>query len=624
MTSKRASKLSLARQFAEGNVAPVSRSSGLMGAMCLPFGSRSSPIRSLRSKKYDSDPRQADRSQSVPRSQPENSAAKRRQRDRAQSSTRSQTDSAFFENDFLWTGNTSKPYPGLDKEDELWLPDGDCTVFFTEKNNERSATASLRVLSSAIRRADIAFLNQLLDRGRQRSQSKQTPSTLYTGQGQTPRCHNAQPLTPLGQRASRSSSQLDERLPFHRSTSSPSVPQSNSGARRLHHSYESIRTSNKEQIPMRHSDETISAATATRYEIWFAVPAHLNGQERKKHKLALRNLLAIIHNKAVVGSDPITAITDVQEIVVAFSGGSSRRSSWAKRADGFDLRNPLGTSLVAAYVRDFGFDDVRGNLSSALKLLAWSELPSVQWACGYVETYAHVVGMMTHRTPQSQNFKRLSQATRYNLIDAFNNVRLVVTEAEEQLKCFSLSQMWTLQKLGSCGPRKSFNHFARMLNDFYAAEYGTWPPMPRSGSQGWLNRTLIKRLQIDFAALYEYLVDREVKWTGNRMMHDTKRYFSADEVFPIASILLDFDDFHGLAHIPHPFPLLPEDSPAPSPKKSFGQNFIRRSSAASYNLRTDAKATSAFAIASNSNSLSYHAESTPLTLPKPSSFIERH
>ena len=89
----------------------------------------------------------------------------------------------------------------------------------------------------------------------------------------------------------------------------------------------------------------------------------------------------------------------------------------------------------------------------------------------------------------------------------------------------------------------------------------------------WLTRTVAQALQRDFAALYDYLVNRDIVWDGSEarsgrkwmMVSETgNRGFDADtDELPLTDMLIEFDNKLRFPHIPHPYPLVPESIPPP-------------------------------------------------------------
>jgi hypothetical protein len=87
-----------------------------------------------------------------------------------------------------------------------------------------------------------------------------------------------------------------------------------------------------------------------------------------------------------------------------------------------------------------------------------------------------------------------------------------------------------------------------------------------------LTRLVALRLQRDFTALYDHLVDRDVTWEHYEERGDRKSKmvrnpkgstpFRPDsDNLPMTVMMTSFDDRHEYLHIPHPYPLLPASMP---------------------------------------------------------------
>ncbi|KAF2454258.1 hypothetical protein BDY21DRAFT_274619, partial [Lineolata rhizophorae] len=230
---------------------------------------------------------------------------------------------------------------------------------------------------------------------------------------------------------------------------------------------------------------------------------------------------------------------------------------------------PNAAHVVIQYLMDMKLDDVSGNLRAALGLLAWSEQATVHWELGYMEAFVHTVGMLTQSTFDAPEFKALSNVTRHNLENAYNALQIKVLDAEEKLESFGFDRLWHAHGVSTSHPaHKSYGAFRDFVVSFYTQVYGQWPP-PAGRNGRWLTRSMIRRLQEDFGAMYDYLVDRDVGWDGSEERHTRKweivprrprpEGFEADwPGLPITDMFCSFDSFYGYAHIPHPYPLLPQ------------------------------------------------------------------
>lgn len=171
---------------------------------------------------------------------------------------------------------------------------------------------------------------------------------------------------------------------------------------------------------------------------------------------------------------------------------------------------------------------------------------------------------MHDRLDAASELRLLSPISRALLERASLESQLRLQDAEARLADFSYTDMWPLMSASVPPERSSFERLSNFFKDFYSQAMATWPP--RSSDQEWLSRDLVKQLQEDFGALYEYIVDRDVQWDCSEerssrkwniaRSDDTAFDVDTDEL-PITDILVAFDNRHGYPHIPHPYPLVP-------------------------------------------------------------------
>ena len=309
------------------------------------------------------------------------------------------------------------------------------------------------------------------------------------------------------------------------------------------------------------------------HEIWFTVPPHIKDRQiKRRYHIATRNFLALLYGKPLVGANYYDMFSDLQMVIDIYFEVNDPKNRWDS------------TEVIRKYVVEKKLDDVRGNTKAALGLLAWSEQPNVHWEEGYMEAFAHSVGMMSDSVMGWPQYKMLSRVTRHNLENAYGALQLRLIEAEEKLADFNFNEIWQHQQQPTTSPIwKSFEAFRGFLVDFYSQMYRQWPAKTTKSGR-WVTREIAQRLQEDFGAMYDYLVDREVVWQGTEERHtrkweiicvkDRQDVFRADlPGLPLTDMLVAFDSRHQFQHIPHPYPLVPQQQQlpkAPAPKKLFG------------------------------------------------------
>lgn len=193
-----------------------------------------------------------------------------------------------------------------------------------------------------------------------------------------------------------------------------------------------------------------------------------------------------------------------------------------------------------------------------------------------LNSFVHSVGMY-EQLSALQESADISLPTTAHLNRAHLEVEARIHEAEDRLSMFYFDDAHFSQEDMSPTVRAASVRFRKFLRQFYEKEYQTWPI--RRGQVGlWLDRIAVGRLQGDFNALYEYIVDRKVEWSGEDESEDRKirtllksvdaLNFGLDgEDVRMLGVFQNSDCRLNASHIPHPYPLLPTSVSAPPPVK---------------------------------------------------------
>lgn len=227
-------------------------------------------------------------------------------------------------------------------------------------------------------------------------------------------------------------------------------------------------------------------------------------------------------------------------------------------------------------------------------------------------SFVHSVGMYESLSGL-QEVADISLAATAHLDRAHLELQARIQEAEERLAVFYFDDAHFAQEDMSPTVRAASIRFRKFLKQFYEKEYQGWP-MKRGRHGLWLDRTVVRRLQEDLNALYEYNVDRSVEWNGDAEIEDRKNRVLLRSVNGL-NFGLDGDDLRMLGvltnvdcrlnatHIPHPYPLLPPSIPRPSTAKSSVLIGKRK------DRTRESRIAHAYAEASNASSLTYeHAD----------------
>lgn len=312
------------------------------------------------------------------------------------------------------------------------------------------------------------------------------------------------------------------------------------------------------------------------YEMYFPTPSNMTKLDQIRHHITTRNVFALLYHASLVGLSLYQALADLH---------SRLESYMPPEADN------VGTILN--YLSARGIDDVRNDPETAVSILAWSEGSEVRWEEGWRESFLHCAGMYG-QLELCADFKNVTPITRALLERACLETQLRVQAAEERLAAFQYADMWpTAEGIATAiaPARTAAERLQKFFVQHYTREFGRWPPLPmptgheppsigmaHSGAPDgeedtWLTRTVAQALQRDFAALYDYLVNRDIVWDESEARSSRKwmmvsesgnRGFEADtDDLPMTDMLIGFDNRLRFPHIPHPYPLVPESIPPP-------------------------------------------------------------
>jgi hypothetical protein len=464
------------------------------------------------------------------------------------------------------------------QDDDMWMSDGNCLIFFAEETNEEDPRPMCRIHTKTLEQARSVFMINLLRYGEIVVDEDDITPTLTSPT--TPK--NTWPLMdgPL--------SNMDEVLNDESTLGSTFAPLSSrvtstgtwsSGQTINVPSMQNRRVNSdlsdtKSTFP---DPDSIDRAASITHEIWFRAPSHITRPEiQRRHHIATRNYIALLYGLPIIGSDFHEMLSDLQNVMDTYYELNDPSERWDS------------AQVLITYLKARKLDDVRGDLSACLGLMAWSEQSSVRWEAGYMEGFVHAVGMMTSKTIEMREFKLLSQVSRHKLQNAYNALQLRLIEAEERLANFEFPELWYAEGVAINQPaQRAYDEFRAFLNCFYATVWTNWPPKDKDHQKHWLSRTVVNRLQADLGALYDYIVDRDISWDASEERHTRKWEMVSNSAFrhssfqpdipglPITNMLVGFDSSLRYDHIPHPFPLLPTSGTSikgkPAKKSLFGR-----------------------------------------------------
>ena len=342
---------------------------------------------------------------------------------------------------------------------------------------------------------------------------------------------------------------------------------------------------------------TSRAPQGIRYEIYVPWPGGETGIHSTIWHITTRNFFAVMYNcSSLVG----TTLYEATSILF------QRINSHPEYLD----RNISQVAWITDYIVRHKFDDVRNNPSYAASLLAFSELPDVQWREGYIEGFVHCVGMLNMGLQTIPEWQHITPHTKMFLQNASMEMEERIHRAQIWLSSFNFTEMWPTTSAPPTPARGCFDRLRKWLCSYYENAFLHWPP---TNDETWLTHDMVVRLRNDFYGLYDYLVDHEVMFDGSEyrpgqkwiIAHQSSPTFRADtSELPLTDILVGFDDRHSFPHIPYPYPHTPKAISVHSrPKPAF--TLKKPTSAAEIHAQSRRKALS-YAEASNVYSLRDH------------------
>ncbi|KAI9827294.1 MAG: hypothetical protein M1832_005432 [Thelocarpon impressellum] len=424
-------------------------------------------------------------------------------------------------------GSTPEPWGKLRKDPELWDEEGDTLIYFGHERPE----ASFRIKSSVLRGSGSPYFITLLREG-----VKGDGNYVFST------CSASPPSLTPSTKASTLNSDRSSVL-RHPKVSLPF------GGFKKH----------VKPTPSRSDASSVGDDLRINHEIFIPAPPDASRTDMLRHHLTTRNVIAMLLNKSLVGLSFFQALIDLQERLQVYMPSDARSA-------GFVIRYLVSNRL----------HDVRNDPAAATGLLAWCEEPSVLWEEGWREAFVHCVGMYARLSslPEIRDLSVISRA----LLERSNlDLQVRIQMAEDRLAGFEFEEIWPAQSIQTPAAHASFDRFRRFLKQHYGKIFKDWPV---SGTQadgsGWLTRPLVRRLQEDFGALYDHLVDRDVCWEefearGGRRWKIVRRrdgvsHAADSDDLPISEMFAGFDNRNGNPHIPHPYPLLPRSIPVHSGK----------------------------------------------------------
>jgi hypothetical protein len=326
------------------------------------------------------------------------------------------------------------------------------------------------------------------------------------------------------------------------------------------------------------------------YEVYFPVPLGQSKSDILRHQVTTRNVFALLFNASLVGHNMHQALTDLHE-----------------RLEVYMPPEIDAAGMIIEWLVSKGLDDVRERPEAAAALLSWSESQGVRWEEGWKEAFVHSAGMY-NRLESTADFKYITPYTRALLERGSLEMQVRVHNGEDRLGDFDFGDMWPAMSSHPPPSRTAFERCRKFFLQHYRETFQHWPPAAPERQDHWLTRTLAQKMQKDFAALYDHLVNREAVWDGSEERSGRKwnivcsgnRSFDADSPdLPFTDLLVAFDNLHKYPHIPHPYPHVPSTLPVRTSSKDNLFKTAKKSNKPADDKMAERKAALAYTEATN-------------------------
>ena len=273
----------------------------------------------------------------------------------------------------------------------------------------------------------------------------------------------------------------------------------------------------------------------------FKVPPLGEDMEKvERYNLAIRNFIATVIRKPIVGCSLVSALKDLQIIAKHIF-----KLQYPERAAGF----------IRDHVRELSLDNFANRPADIGKFLAWTE--EIRWSRAFVETFAHCVGMLNCGVLDHESLDAVSSTTRALLEHSSTHMHYRLTSAELHMAAFGIDSIIQGELKNHPGVRKSLLAFQDFLQKHYAQVYNTWPPPVHRNSGHWLTRSVAQRLQQDFGNLYDLLVDNTLR---NGVVTPAHADFF-DCALDRRQLFASWDRQNGFTSLPYSDPKAPDHSP---------------------------------------------------------------
>ncbi|KAI1878169.1 uncharacterized protein JN550_000351 [Neoarthrinium moseri] len=294
-----------------------------------------------------------------------------------------------------------------------------------------------------------------------------------------------------------------------------------------------------------------------RVDLYIPAPPGSDKQQAFNYHLATRNLFAFVFRRSLVGEHLGTALIGLLHSMYEF-----RTTDVDNLAD------------IQNYMDEEGYLDFKSQPSHALACLHFAEV--FQLRDLYIEAFAHCCGM-SDRLFLGPEYQLVASVTRKLLRRARVDMDVRLGRACTMLRTFLQDELSETHLGLNPGARAHLERFRTLVHGFYAARFGYYPPPSIDPRTTIFEVEVIRTLQNDFEALFNYLVDES---------SDPTQGISPSAQGGICALqsVQSFDARQKFSTLEHPLPLLP-DIRQQVPSKRI--NWFNRQAKASQSQRSE-------------------------------------
>ncbi|KAI0167397.1 hypothetical protein BJ166DRAFT_589917 [Pestalotiopsis sp. NC0098] len=279
-----------------------------------------------------------------------------------------------------------------------------------------------------------------------------------------------------------------------------------------------------------------------RVELYIPAPPNSDKQQAYSYHLATRNFFAFVFRRSLVGEHLGEALINLMH---------SMRESRAANVD--------NEADLLSYMDEEGYLDMKNRPTYALANLRFAEAFQIRDL--YIEAFAHCCGM-NQRLHSFPEYQLLSSVTKKLMRRAVTETEVKLGQIGKMLSTFLQDELSEAYLGLSPGARAHMERFRTLLQGFYAAKLGYYPPRSIHTRTTIFEASVYRRLRDDFEALYQYLVDENFEPSAGVLP-------SAQGGICALQSVQSFDMRCKYSTLKNPLPLLPNISLATSRRMSW-------------------------------------------------------